>query len=302
MTSEEPTTSVLYEAILRNQDGTLRLPLADLHLLTYFDGLKVGPEERPALENMTQFVVTMAILASRLKDCLSEYEDDSWVTVPFHRLFVDTQSVVLFLRQFMEDSSFVIRAALPAQVRHQMPAGFAELSMKIVESDAARNPGLAGICPPSDPLRQFLVREQSWLRELKDLRDDICHRSAYGRLRTARFPAFGELIAAGGGKAPFASSADLRAYLSGLFQRWLVLAHVVGDFVSRRVKAEHPTITVNTPLAMIVADDEINLAESSDRARFPIGTAIMTLSRESLNSIEYFIGRSTVARPTGFQA
>ncbi len=141
-----------YEAILRNQDGRLRLPFAHLSMLLHFHGFRVGPEERPAVENMTQFVVTMAILAGRLKDCLSEYDDDSWLNVPFHLLFVDTQSVVLFLRQFMEDASFVIRAALPNQVRRQMPAGFTDLSARITESGPERDPALAAVCPPDDPL------------------------------------------------------------------------------------------------------------------------------------------------------
>jgi len=259
-------------------------------MLLHFHGFRVGPEERPAVENMTQFVVTMAILAGRLKDCLSEYDDDSWLNVPFHLLFVDTQSVVLFLRQFMEDASFVIRAALPNQVRRQMPAGFTDLSARITESGPERDPALAAVCPPDDPLRQFLVAEQDWLREIKDLRDDICHRSAYGRLRTARFPEFIDLIRAGGGKAPFASAADLRGYLSGLFQRWLAFAHVVGEFVSRRVKAEHPDRQVITPGGMIVAGGEIDFTAVSDRPLFPLGTIIMTLSRQSIDSIEYFVG------------
>jgi hypothetical protein len=55
-----------YEAILWKADGRLRLPFADLPLLLHFHGLQVGPEERPVLENMTQFVGTMAILTGRL--------------------------------------------------------------------------------------------------------------------------------------------------------------------------------------------------------------------------------------------
>jgi hypothetical protein len=278
-----------YEAILRHEDGRLRLPFADLPMLLYFHGFQVGPDERPALENMTQFVVTMAILARRLRDCLSEYEKDTWVNVPFHLLFVDTQSLVLFLRQFMEDASFVIRAALPAQVRGQMPAGFTDLSARITGSGPGRDPALAAVCPPEDPLRAFLVEEQNWLREVKDLRDDICHRSVYGRLRTARFPKFIDLIRAGGGKAPFASGADLRDYLCGVFQRWLAFAHVVGEFVTRRVKAEHADRTFSTPGGLIVADGELDVTVVSDKPLVPLGTTIMTLSRDSIDSLEYFL-------------
>jgi len=59
-----------YEAILRNEDGRLRLPFADLPMLLHFRGFQIGRDERPALENMNQFVVTMAILAGRRKERL----------------------------------------------------------------------------------------------------------------------------------------------------------------------------------------------------------------------------------------
>lgn len=159
------------------------------------------------------------ILANRLRDCLVRYEENTWANVPFHVLFVDTQSVVLFLRQFMEDASFVIRAVLPSHVRGQMPAGFTDMRARIVDSGSDRDAELAKLCPAGDPLRHFLVAEETWFREIKDLRDDICHRSAYGRLRFANFPDFIELIRAGGGKAAFASASDLRSYLCVLFQR-----------------------------------------------------------------------------------
>jgi hypothetical protein len=232
-----------YESIIRNEQGRLRLPFAGLPMFLNLTGIRLSAEERPAVENMTQFISTMMILASRLKSCLARYEENTWVNVPFHVLFVDTQSVVLFLRQFMEDVSFIIRAVLPSRVRGQMPAGFTELAARIRNSGTDRDPELAIVCGPEDPLRQFLIVEERWFREIKDLRDDICHRSAYGRLRSATFPGLLELMRAGGGKAPFASEADLRSYLCVLFQHWLAFANIVGEFAARRVRedySQHP--------------------------------------------------------------
>lgn len=279
-----------YESVFRNEQGRLRLPFAGLPMLLYFTGVQVSVQDRPALENMTQFISTMMILASRLRSCLSRYEEDTWVNVPFHVLFVDTQSVVLFLRQFMEDASFVIRAVLPSPVRAQMPAGFTDLVARIIAAGPDRDPGLVAVCPVDDPLRQFLVAEQTWFREIKDLRDDICHRSAYGRLRSATFPGFMELMRAGGGKAPFASEADLRSYLRGLFQRWLAFANIVGEFAARRVREDHPDKAISNPGGFIVADGEIDFTESTKEPLFALGTTVMTLPVEGLASLEYFLG------------
>jgi len=246
---------------------------------------------------MMQVISTMTILTSRLRECLSRYEEQTWVNVPFHVLFVDTQSAVLFLRQFMEDASFIIRAVLPSPVRGQMPAGFTDLAARIIGSGPGRDPLLAAVCPPNEPLREFLVAEVTWFREVKDLRDDICHRSAYGRLRSATFPGFMELIRAGGGKAPFASEADLRSYLCGLFQRWLAFANVVGEFVSRCMREDHPEKSVVGAGGFIVQEGEIDLTKTSKEPMFPLGTTIMTLSAEGLASLEYFLE----APPTSYK-
>lgn len=278
-----------YESVFRNDQGRLRLPFAGLPMLLHVTGVRVSVQERPAIENMTQFISTIMILAGRLRACLSRYEEDTWVNVPFHVLFVDTQSVVLFLRQFMEDASFVIRAVLPPAVRAQMPAGFTDLGARMIAAGPSRDPALAAVCPVDDPLRQFLVAEETWFREIKDLRDDICHRSAYGRLRSATFPGFVEVMRAGGGKAPFASEADLRSYLCGLFQRWLAFANLVGEFVARRVREDHPDKALPNPGGFIVQEGEIDFTKSTKEPLFPLGTTMMTLPVEGLASLEYFL-------------
>ena len=79
-----------YEDVYRDQQGRLRLPFADLPLLLHVHGARISPQERPALENMFQFLSSVMILAGRLRSHLSRYEEDTWVNVPFDALFLDT--------------------------------------------------------------------------------------------------------------------------------------------------------------------------------------------------------------------
>lgn len=274
---------MLYERIYRNEQGRLRLPFGDLIFLLSIHNVRISTVERPAIENMMQFLSSTMILAGRLRSHLARYEESTWVNVPFDELFLDTQSVVLFFRQFMEDVSFVIRAMLPSDVRCQMPAGFTDLVARILASNSSRDPKLAAVFPLDNPLRQFLVEEQRWFQEIKDLRDDICHRSAYGRLRTATFPALINLIGAGGGKEPFASERDLRSYLRGLFQRWLAFACLSSDFVYSCIREKHP-------LAVKVADGFIAWNGEIDFTKTTLDTAVMTVSKDSLDALEYFVG------------
>ena len=105
---------MMYEPLLRTEEGRLRLPFADLPMLLHVHGLQMGKDERPALENMTQFVITMAILAGRLRECLSQYEETTWVNVPFHLMFVDTQSVVLDRKSTRLNSSHIQKSRMPS--------------------------------------------------------------------------------------------------------------------------------------------------------------------------------------------
>lgn len=279
-----------YENVYRNPQGRLRLPFADLPLLLHVHEVHISTQERPALENMFQFLSSVMILGGRLRSHLSRYEEDTWVNVPFNTLFLDTQAVVLFLRQFMEDVAFVVRAVLPPGVRHQMPAGFTDLAARIRVSGPGRDEQLAAVLPQTDPFRRFLVTEEPWLQEVKDMRDDICHRTAYGRLRTATFPCLVDLIRAGGSTAPFVSEADLRAYLCGLFQRWLALACLASEFVRRRIREDHTAQQLPVADGFIVREGEIDFTVSSAEPLFPLGTTVMTVSAASLEGLEYFLG------------
>ena len=158
-----------YERVYRNQDGRLRLPFADPPVLLHRHQVQISLQERPALENMLQFLSTAMILASRLRDHLARYEEHTWVNVPFAQLFVDTQTVVFFLPQFMEDIAFITQVVLPPVVRHQMPVSFIDLAARIRASGPERDAGLAAVLPATEPFRQFLVAEERWLEEVKDL-------------------------------------------------------------------------------------------------------------------------------------
>lgn len=116
---------------------------------------------------------------------------------------------------------------------------------------------------------------------MKDVRDDICHRTAYDKVRSATFPGLVGLIRAGQGVSPFLSGADLRTYLTGLFCRLLALACVAEEFVYERILAQHPGQPA-VPPAMVVADGDVDLTTSSKEPLFPVGTVIMTLPRREL--------------------
>ena len=117
---------------------------------------------------------------------------------------------------------------------------------------------------------QFLVLDEGGSARLRISEHDICHRSAYGRLRSATFPGFMELMRAGGGKAPFASEADLRSYLCVLFERWLAFANIVGEFATSRVCEDYPEHRFSLPGGFIVADGEIDVTVSTPEPLFPL--------------------------------
>jgi len=279
-----------YERIYRNATGRLRLPFADFFLLGQIHGVRIGRSEQPALQNMSQFLASLMILAERLKDHLSKYEPTSWINVPFDELFLDAQAVVLFFRQFMEDTAFVIRAVMPPTVRPNMPAGFTDLVARILASGPTKDSALAAVIPDTDPLRQFLAQEREWFDEVKDLRDDISHRTAFGRVRKAKFPSYMDMIGAGGGKQPFASSADLRSFLSGLFQRWLAFACLTSDFARRRLVEDHPDPKIASADSFMVRIGDIDFSKTGAMAEFPLGTTIRSVIPSRLDALEYFIG------------
>ena len=119
------------------------------------------------------------------------------------------------------------------------------------------------------------------------MRDDICHRTIF-RSRTVTFPSLIDLMRAGGSLAPFASEIDLRAYLCGLFQRWLAFACLTSEFVTRRFREDLPEPQVPVADGFIIREGDINDTGSSAEPRPPLGM-VMTVDFASLEGLEYFL-------------
>ena len=223
--------------------------------------------------------MSLSIFSRRLRAHLESYRPESWVDVPFYELFLDTQSLFLFAQQYLEHVALIVRMSLPHGQRHQMPAAFHHLANRLRED----------VLPQDDPLKIFLDEQAIWFEELHDVRDDICHRTAYGRVRVSTFPGPSDVMRAGGSVVPFLSANDLRGYVSELFRRVLALSCVAETFVYSRILEQHPDRT-GVPPAIVVAEDEFDPSVSTPEPPFPLGTVIMTFSRSSLESLDYFLG------------
>ena len=275
-----------YRDLYRTSDGHLKLPFAHLGLFLRVNQTKVGPAEARAIENMVQFLHSLFILARRLRNYLESYRPDSWTDVPFHELFLDTQSLFLFVQQFLEDVALILRMALPHSQRHQMPPAFRDLSKRLREK----------ILRADDPLKVFLDSEARWFNEIGNLRDDICHRTAFDKSREVTFPGLMDVLRAGGGKAPFASGADLRSYIGGVFSRTLAFACDVEQFVYGQMAAQYPEQAIPLPPSYIVGENEIDLARISAEPQFLLGTIVMSMNRATLENLDYFLGLAENSR------
>jgi len=202
--------------------------------------------------------------------------------VPMHELFLDVQGLFLFAQQNLEDVAQLVRMSLPHSQRHQMSPKFHDLAKRLHDE-----------LPTGEPFKTFLQEHAGWFNELKDVRDDICHRTAYGRVRSSTFPELFEVIRAGGGVAPFLSGADLRGYVGGLFRRVLALSCVAESFVYSGILRQHSG-QASVPPAIVLGDDEFDPTVSTPEPLFPLGTAVMTFSRGSLENLEYFLRSESV--------
>jgi len=267
-----------YEHLYRHAEGHLRVPFAHVGFYLSVQGVSPSTAERRAIENAAQFLVSLSIFARRLRGHLAAYRPESWVDVPFYELFLDVQSLFLFTQQYLEDIALIVRMSLPNTQRHQMPAAFKHLSRRLREQ----------VLTVEEPLKTFLDEESTWFEEIAHLRDDICHRTAYDKVRSATFPDLPDLMRAGGGAAPFLSAVDLRTYVGELFRRILALSCVAERFVYARIVAQHPGAK-EAPPAVLVAEGEIALTASTPEPKVPLSTVVMILGRESVENLEYFL-------------
>ncbi len=159
-----------YRAIYRTNDGHLRLPFASLGIFLRVEGVRVSVTEARAIGNVATFVFSAGILSRRLKEYIDAYRDETWADVPIQDLFLDAQAFFLFVQQFLEDLALIVRMSLPHEQRHQMPSAFSHLIRRLCERVLAADA----------PLARFFAAELTWFDEIKDLRDDILHRTAFG--------------------------------------------------------------------------------------------------------------------------
>jgi hypothetical protein len=269
----------------RRPDGRLRLPFAHVGHFLSIQGIVPSTAERRAIENAAQFAVSLTIFAHRLRHHLEQYRSDSWVDVPLYELFLDTQGLFLFTQQYLEDVALILRLSLPQDQKHQMPAAFRKLTERLSSQ----------VLDAEDPLKRFLDAEGSWFDELRNVRDDICHRTAYDKARTATFPGLGELTGAGGSKSRFLSATDLRTYIGTLFRKTLALSCLAEEFVYQRIALAHSGVQ-SVPPAFIIAEGEIDVTVSTKEPLFPLGTVFMTLSPAALENLDFFLDdRKTAA-------
>ena len=270
-----------YDPIIRHADGHLRAPFSHVASYLTIHGAKPSPAERRAIENATQFLFSLSIFARRLRAHLSTYKPESWVDVPFYEMFLDTQSLFLFTQQYLEDLAQIVRMSLPHNQRHQMSPKFQDLAKKLRDR-----------LPTGEPFKTFLEEHADWFDELKDVRDDICHRTGYGRIRRGTFPHLFDVIRAGGSVGPFLSGVDLRNYVGGLYRRVLALSCVAEGFVYGAILRQRPG-QASVPPAIVFGEDEFNPSVSTPKPLFPLGTIVMTFPRASLENLEYFLKSSS---------
>jgi hypothetical protein len=243
-----------YRTIYRTDDGHLRVPFASLGTSLRVEGVQVSVPEARAIENVATFVFSAGILSRRLKEYIDAYREETWVDVPIHDLFLDAQSFFLFVQQFLEDLALIVRMSLPHKQRHQMPAAFSHLIRRLCNRVLAADA----------PRAQFLSAEQAWFDEIKNLRNDILHRTAFERNRAATFPDLMDVLGAGGGQPHFIRGADLRTYVGGVLVRIFALACLADEFVRTTIPARYPDAQIPLRGGILLAPGEIDLSTRGD--------------------------------------
>jgi hypothetical protein len=264
-----------YRAIYRTNDAHLRVPFASLATFLRIEAIQVSIAEARAIENVATFVFSIGILSRRLRTHVDAYHSDTWAGVPMHELFLDTQGFFLFVQQFLEDLALIIRMSLPHTQRHQMPAAFSHLTRRLLER----------VLQPDAPLARFLTAEQTWFDEMKDLRDDILHRTGFGRERSATFPDMIGVLRAGGGHPQFIRDTTLLGYLGGVLVRVFALACLADDFVTGAMIARHPDARMPLQRGILLSADDMELCTNEKVARFGLGTPLYSMDAESQNAL-----------------
>lgn len=130
---------------------------------------------------------------------------------------------------------------------------------------------------------------------MKDVRDDILHRTAFGQKRAVTLPDLVDVLRAGGGQSPFLRGGDFRGYVGGVLVRIFALACLADDFVRSSISVRHAGLNLPPRSGILFTADEIDSAGADFAARFEPGTFIVSVSEESFESLHFFIeaGEST---------
>jgi hypothetical protein len=267
-----------YRTIYRTNDGHLQVPFADLGTFLRVEAIRVSIAEARAIENVATFVFSVGILCRRLKAHMDACRSDTWVAVPIHELFLDAQGFFLFVQQFLEDLALIVRMSLPHAQRHQMPPAFSQLTRRLLD----------GVLESKAPLAQFISAEETWFDEMKDLRDDILHRTQFGRER-ATFPDSFEVLRAGGGQQHFLRGTTLPGYLGGVLVRIFALACLADEFVASAIRARHPDARMPLQYGILLSAAEMDLNTADKVARFGLGTPLYSMDVEKQSALEYFM-------------
>lgn len=268
-----------YRTLYRTNDGHVKVPFASLGVFLRVQGIRVSVAEARAIGNVATFVFSIGILSRRLKSHIGAYRTDTWVAVPIHELFLDTQGFFLFIQQFLEDLAQIVRMSLPHEQRHQMPAAFSPLMRRL----------LKGVLKPDAPLARFFSAEQIWFDEMKDLRDDILHRTAFGRERSAMFSDLTDVLRAGGGQPHFVRGTTLAGYLGGVLVRVFALTCLADEFVTGAITTRHPDARMPLQQGILLAGSETELSTNEKVARFGLYTPLYSMDAESREALGYFM-------------
>ena len=266
-----------YRTMYRTHDGHIRVPFADLGMFLRIERVPISVSEARAIENVATFLFSAGILTKRLKGHVDAYKEDTWVAVPIHELFLDTQGFFLFVQQLLEDLALLIRMCLPPAQRHQMPAAFSHMTKRLLKD----------VLPPDAPLARFLSTERSWLNELKDLRDDILHRTVF-RERSATFPDLIDVLRAGGGQPHFRGT-NLATYLGGVVVRVFALICLADEYVTSTLLGRYPGTRMQPRTGILLSGGENDLSTEDKVARFGLGTPLCSMDSDSQSALEFFM-------------
>lgn len=272
-----------YEQFYRDPLGWPKQPFALLSDFVHRRQVPRKPADDRAIVNMYQFIESVCVICDRLRGHIAAFERDEDDECARAELNLDFQTLLLMTQQFFEDSVFVLKLFLPKAVGTQLSPRFSEFRRRVPE----RAPDLA--------LSKFLVAEEGSFNRLKDIRDDITHRTAFGRVRTAQAPGLLALArAASGGQLDGGRS--FQDYIAEIVELAFAWACIASDYVAARMGEQQqdnePTWTA--PSVFGPTRDRFNPMQRWELEWFDANhmpsASFGQIRREWYEALAYFIG------------